>query len=460
MSYADAERLPPQNLEAEQGVLAGIIREPRWADEVRLEGLRPEHFYRASHAETCRALFALADSGRPCDPISVADELTRRGEFDRIGGDDFLAGVMGSVPHAANTGYLAHIVREKARQRALIESASEVLRHAYRGTSTADDLIAAAAARLDALAEDAPRRHDGPLGDAAAEVMGRLARRDRGEYTGLPTGFPELDADTDGLPDRSLVVLGARPAMGKSALAMNVCEHAAFTLGVPSLFVSLEMDRVSLAQRVIASRADVYAHKLRDPGQLSPEDRRALACAAAELAECDRLFVDDAPGRSLAEVAALCRRYRARRGIGLVVIDYLQLVRPDDDGRSRDSRQEQIARISRRLKALARELELPVLALSQLNRAVEHRREGKAHAQARPTMADLRESGQIEQDADLVLLLHRPEYYDPAASPGVAEVIVAKNREGATGTVKLLFRPAFPRFEPFAPGPLPPVEDF
>ncbi|MBX6312722.1 MAG: replicative DNA helicase [Isosphaeraceae bacterium] len=435
------DRLPPQNLEAEQGVLGGILRDNEVLHDI-IPILRIEDFYRDSHQVVYRAIRDLYDQGKPVDAILLAEELIRRGEFEKIGGLDTLEQISNSVPHAANALYHAQIVREKAIVRELIEASNEILREGYANTHTAEELLQMAEQRVFQIAEKQVTGDTVALAEVVTQAMARISARaeTRHPVTGLATGFFELDDLTSGLHPAQLIILAARPSMGKTAFALNLCEHIAVEQRQGVLFVSLEMGQLELAERLLCARARVDGHKLRTGKSMGNRELQMLGKAYEHL-HASPLFIDDTPTRSVLQIAANARRLKLRHGIGLVVVDYIQLI---DAEETRDSRQEQIAKISRRLKTLARELQVPVIALSQLNRAVENRED------RRPRMADLRESGAIEQDADLVLLLHRPEYYDPNDQPGIAELIVAKNRNGATGTIKLTFLKNFMRFENLA----------
>jgi replicative DNA helicase len=434
------DRLPPQNLEAERGVLGGVLLDNDVLHEV-VGLLRVEDFYRDSHQVLYRAIRDLYDRGHAVDSITLSEELTKRGEFAKAGGAEGLAEVLGSVPHAANAKFYAEIVRQKAIVRELIEAANEVLREGYANTHSAADLLEMAEQRVFQIAEDGVTGETVELSDVMTQAMDRIVARSehRHAVTGVGTGFYELDDMTCGFQAGQLIILAARPSMGKTALALNVCEHVAIDQGRAVLFVSLEMGALELAERLLCARAKVDGHKLRT-GNLGQREMVVLGEGYNELSHAP-MFIDDTPTRNMLQITANARRLKLRRELGLVVVDYIQLV---DAEESRDSRQEQIAKISRRLKALARDLKVPVIALSQLNRAVETRED------RRPRMADLRESGAIEQDADMVLLLHRPEYYDPNDQPGIAELIVAKNRSGATGTIKLTFLKNLTRFENLA----------
>jgi replicative DNA helicase len=433
--------LPPQNLEAEQGVLGSILLDNDVLHDV-VGLLDVDHFYRDNHQILYRAIRDLYDLGKAIDAITISDELIRRDQFKAIGGDEFISQILGSVPHAANAKYYAQIVRQTAVSRALIESANHILQDGYSNNFTAEELLEDAERRIFAIAEDQSSSETVELRDVVTQAMDRIAARSEARHpiSGVPTGYYDLDDITGGLQPEQLIILAARPSMGKTAIALNICDHAAVTSKIPVLFVSLEMGRVELAERLLCARSKVDGHKLRTGQNLGTREMTLLGKGYDEL-RASPMFIDDSSSRTMLQITANARRLKLRQSIGMIVVDYIQLIDSDE---SRDSRQEQIAKISRRLKTLAREMKLPVVALSQLNRAVENRED------RRPRMADLRESGAIEQDADMILLLHRPEYYDANDQPGIAEVIVAKNRNGATGTVKLTFLKNFTRFENLA----------
>lgn len=436
-----SDRLPPQNLEAEQGVLGSILLDNDVLHEI-ITFLKAEDFYRDTHQVLFRVIREMYDLGKAIDPITLADELARRGLYAKIGGDEFLEQIVSTVPHAANAKYYAQIVRQKSVQREIIESCNHILREGYSNTLTSDELLELAERRIFDIAEDQTSGDTVELHDVITRAMDRIVRRseERHPVTGVATGFLELDDITGGFQASQLIILAARPSMGKTAMALNICEHAILERNTSVLFVSLEMGEMELAERLLCARSRVDNHKLRTGQNLGHREMTQLGKAYGEL-QAAPMFIDDTPARNMLQVTANARRLKMRQDVGLIIVDYIQLVDAED---GRESRQEQIAKISRRLKTLARELQVPVIALSQLNRNVENRED------RRPRMADLRESGAIEQDADLVLLLHRPEYYDPNDQPGIAEVIVAKNRSGATGTVKLTFLKNITRFENLA----------
>jgi replicative DNA helicase len=437
------DRLPPQNLEAEQGVLGGILRDNEWLHDV-MPILRPEDFYRDNHQVLFRTIREMYDQSRPVDALILSEELRRRQEYDRIGGDETLAAILDSVPHAANTKYYAEIVREKSVQRRVLESAHETLRLGYSNTLTADELLQSAERSIFQINEERARGETVELREVVTQAMNQIAIRaeERHPITGVATGYYDLDDITSGFQGAQLIILAARPSMGKTAFALNIAEYAAVEQRVGVLFVSLEMGQLELAERLLCSRSKVDGDKIRKGKNLHAREMSMLSKGYDELRDAP-IYIDDTPARNMLQITANARRLKLRQDIGLIVVDYIQLIDPES-GEGRDSRQEQISKISRRLKTLARELRVPIIALSQLNRNVENREDRT------PRMADLRESGAIEQDADMVLLLHRPEYYDPNDQPGIAEVIVAKNRNGRTDKVKLTFLKNFMRFENLA----------
>jgi replicative DNA helicase len=437
-----ADRLPPQNIEAEQSLLGSILLDNEVLHEI-IPFLRIEDFYRDAHQLIYAAIRDMYDRNKGIDAVTLAEELTRRDQFEQIGGDETLALITGIVPHSANAQYYAEIVKEKATNRQLIENASEIIREGYSNQFTAQQLLESAERRIFGIAEDQIRGETMELKDIVKQAMDAIAHRaDAGGHavTGIASGLFDLDDVTGGFQPGQLIVLAARPSMGKTALALNICDFVGVNNNVPTLFVSLEMGRIEIADRLLCARCRIDLHNLKTGRNMNMRDLAQLGNAFKELGN-GSVFIDDTPARNMLQVSASARRLKRRHRLGLIILDYIQLVDTED---SRDSRQEQIAKISRRLKTLARDVQVPIIALSQLNRAVENRED------KRPRMADLRESGAIEQDADLVLLLHRPDYYDASDQPGVAELIVAKNRNGATGPIKLTFIKHLTRFENFA----------
>jgi replicative DNA helicase len=437
-----ADRLPPQNLEAEKCLLGSIL----WDNEVLHDVvgiIRAEDFYRDTHQVIFAAIRDLYEGRKGIDAVTLAEELEKRGQFELVGGNEMLAEITGSVPHAANGKYYAEIVRQKSINRQLIEYATEIIRDGYSNEYTGEQLLESAEKKIFSIAEEQVRGDVVEINELLTQAMDRIMARVDSPHavlSGIASGFADLDDITWGFEPGQLIILAGRPSMGKTALALNIAEHVSIHQKVPLLFVSLEMGHMEIADRLLSSRSGIDGHTLRTGRGVSHEQLRALSKAFQELGQ-GQILIDDTPSRNMLQIAANARRLRHRKNIGLVLVDYIQLIDSED---ARDSRQEQIAKISRQLKALARELPVPVIALSQLNRAVESRED------RRPRMADLRESGAIEQDADMVLLIHRPEYYDQNDQPGIAEVIVAKNRNGRTGSVKLTFVKQLTRFDNFA----------
>ncbi|MBV8127751.1 MAG: replicative DNA helicase [Planctomycetaceae bacterium] len=444
-----ADHLPPQNLEAERWLLGGILLDNEVLHEIA-QFLTADDFYRDAHQVIYRAISELYSAGKGVDAVTLADELTRRDQFKQIGGDEMLLEIANSVPHAANARYHAELVRQKSISRQLIQSATEIIREGYSNLFTAQQLLESAEQKIFTIAEDQTRGETHELKEILEKAMHLIEKRavEKHPVTGVGSGFLDLDDLTNGFHADQLIIIAARPSMGKTSLALNICEFATLSQNVPVLMVSLEMADLEVTERLLWSRSRVDSHKLRKGYGLDHRELSKLGKAYVEL-EKAAFFIDSTPARNMLQITASARRLKLRKGLGLIVVDYIQLI---DAEEPRDSRQEQIARISRRLKTLARELHVPVIALSQLNRAVESRED------RRPRMADLRESGAIEQDADIVLLLHRPDYYDVNDQPGLAEVIVAKNRNGPTGSVKLTFLKNLTRFENLSTLAEPPID--
>jgi replicative DNA helicase len=372
----------------------------------------------------------------------VLERLRTAGDLERIGGVNSLTEVLESVPHAAHATHYADIVRDKAMLRSLIDAGSDILREAYDAFDEPRQLVSRAEERIFSILERRTNTEAKGISDVLQEALSRMDARMKNEHAlgGVETGFTELDSLCGGLHNSELSILAARPSMGKTAIAMNIAEHVSMNLKMPVLFVSLEMACLELADRLLCSSARVNGHRLRN-GTISQEDRRRLVQKSSEISSAP-LFIDDAPGRTLTEIAAVARRLKRKQGLSLIVIDYLQLIEPDNP---RDPRQEQVARIARRLKMMSRELDIPVLCLAQLNRQAEASRDN------RPRLNHLRESGAIEQDADVVFFVHREEYYqtndeDRERTKGQAEIIIAKQRNGPVGDIKLLWQSDFTRF--------------
>jgi replicative DNA helicase len=429
-------RLPPHNTDAEQGTIGAVLLDNDTLHEI-ITIVRVDDFYRPEHQEIWRAILALYDRGVPIDPMTLIDELNERGTFDQIGGDEALSQILSSTPIAANGVYYAQIVQQHAIRREVIEASNAALREAYGRQHTAGELLEHAEGRLFAIASS---RCSGDV--VGSEQLGRdtfdhIEARSNGGVAGLETGFRDFDDQMGGMPNKGLIILAGRPSAGKTALALNIVDHAVVSLGQPALVVSLEMGREEVYERMLVARARVDGTRLRR--QHIAHDVMQRIGQADAILRAAPLHVDEGPTRTASQIAALSRRQSLRTGLALLVVDYVQLVEVDESAGA--TLNEQLGKVSRRLKILAKELNAPVLLLSQLNRASENREDH------RPRMADLRASGALEQDADQVLLLHRPDYYDPNDQPGIAELIVAKNRNGPTGTIRLTFTKASARFD-------------
>jgi replicative DNA helicase len=379
------DRLPPQNLEAERGVLGSLLLDPHCCDEVSLH-LRADDFHVDANRLLYTHLLDMHNEGVTIDALLLVERLNRHGDLERAGGMAYLTEVAQSVPTAANAVHYARIVHDKATLRSLIHACTEVLRDAYDHSQEARDLLARAEETVFKILETQSVNQALPMRDVLKEALARLdTRLARGEGVGAtPTGFTDFDALTGGLHDSELVILAARPSMGKTALACNIAEHVAIECNRATLFVSLEMSRLELAERMLCSRGRINSHKLRS-GFVSPTDRRKLVDVFSQMSEAP-LYIDDSPTRSVSEIAATARRFKRRCNLGLVVVDYLQMIEPDNP---KDPRHEQVGKMARRLKGLAREIRIPVLCLAQLNRQAEATKDN------RPRLNHLRESGAI-----------------------------------------------------------------
>jgi replicative DNA helicase len=437
-----SERLPPQNDKAERSVLGSLLRDNNTINEV-VNLIRADCFYSDRNQKIFQAITAIYDKAQPVDIVILADELKKLGQLEDTGGYGYLAELWDAAPTAANVEYYAKIVREKAITRSLITASNEIARDAYDQAQPADELLGQAERKILEIAHIGATGQTYDLAEALNQAFDRIDQRtSRGEKetTGLATGFTDLDHITAGLQKSELVILAARPSVGKTAFSLNMIRHMIVEEQAPVFFVSLEQARVELAERLLCSQARVNSHNLRR-GDLSAEELQKLIEAGDTLRRT-KLFIDDTPAQGMLRIAANARRLKKRHDIRLVCIDYLQLIEPEN---RRDSRQEQVSQISRRLKFLARELEIPVMALAQVNRGSEDRQDHK------PRLSDLRESGAIEQDADTAMILHRRDKTDPAQIDDEIEVIVAKQRNGPTGEIMLVYRKSFMRYENYAP---------
>ncbi|HVO66841.1 MAG TPA: replicative DNA helicase [Syntrophales bacterium] len=438
-------KLPPQNLEAEQSVIGGILLDNQSLNSV-LEILEVDDFYSEAHRKIFAAIVELYDKNEPSDLITLSNILKSKNQLDQAGGVSYLSSLADNVPSAANISHYSKIVREKATLRRLIGTATEILNKSYNSGVDIDTVLDEAEHAIFEISENKIRPAFSPFKDIIKESVKTIEKLyERKELvTGVPTGFEKIDDKTSGLQKSDLIIIAGRPSMGKTAFALNIAQHAALDANIPVAIFSLEMSKEQLALRMLSSEAQVDSQRIRK-GFLGEADWPKLIAAAGRLSEA-QIFIDDSPAITALEMKAKARRLKAEVDLGLIILDYLQLMR---SGGYKESREQEISEISRSLKALAKELNVPVVALSQLNRKVEDR------SDKRPQMADLRDSGAIEQDADLIAFIYRDEVYNKSEEnpeKGLAEIIIGKQRNGPTGMVKLLFREQFTRFETLARG--------
>ncbi|HEX9165999.1 MAG TPA: replicative DNA helicase [Gemmatimonadales bacterium] len=435
-------RTPPWSPEAEQAVLGAMLIDQDAALRA-VELLRPEMFYREAHRRLFRVMSTLTDARIVLDHVTLRDELTRRGELDDAGGVEYLAELVDAVPTAANIEFHANIVKEKAILRRLIDAATSIVSDAYAGKSSANELLDSAESRVFQISQD--RRDEGfsRIKEMLWPTMERIETLQKSgkSITGVPSGFVDLDEMTSGFQRSELIIVAARPSMGKTSFCLNIATHAALEGHGVAIF-SLEMSKDALVQRMLCAEARVDSQLVRR-GMLRDHDFTKLARAAGILQGAP-IWIDDLPAQTLLEMRSKARRLKAEYDLGMIVVDYLQLMRSPEYS---DNRVQEISDISRSLKALARELEVPVVALSQLSRASEQR-----GGERKPILSDLRDSGAIEQDADVVVFIHRPEMYqkednEGRSLEGIAEIIVAKHRNGPTGTLDLHFEKSITRFD-------------
>ena len=432
------DRIPPQNIEAEQAVLGAIFLEPS-SLIVTSEILIPEDFYRSAHQKIFNVMLKLNDEGKAVDLITVMEDLAATKGLEEVGGVTYLSELAGSVPTAANVEYYARIVEEKSLLRRLIRTATNIAQEGYSREDEVEELLGEAEKNI---MEVAQRKNSGSFQNIK-DVLVRtydnieeLANR-KGDVTGIPTGFAELDRMTAGFQRNDLIIVGARPSVGKTAFALNIAQNVATKTDETVAIFSLEMGAEQLVMRMICAEGNINAQNLRT-GDLTDEDWRKLTMAMGSLSNAG-IYIDDTPGVRIGEIRSKSRRLKQEHGLGMILIDYLQLIQ--GNGRSGENRQQEVSEISRSLKALARELEVPVIALSQLSRGVEQRQD------KRPMMSDIRESGSIEQDADIVAFLYRDDYYDKESeNKNIIEIIIAKQRNGPTGTVSLAFVKEYNKF--------------
>ena len=431
-------KVPPHDIEAEQAVIGSMLTDK---DSVisAIEVLKPEDFYREDNRVIFEAILNLYNRADPIDIITLKAELVSLGKFEQIGGIEYLAVLPEKVPTTANVEKYIRIVEEKSMMRTLIRTANELINLGYDGTEDVEDIMDVAEKKIFNIMQKRNQKGYSSMKDILVDTFTKLEElyNRKQHITGVPTGFSDLDYKTAGLHNSDLILVAARPAMGKSAFALNIATNAALRGNVPVAIFSLEMSKEQMANRILCSEAMVDSNKVRT-GRVEDEDWAKLAMASGELSEAG-IFIDDTPGISVMEIRAKCRKLKLEKNIGLVVIDYLQLVQGSN--KRVNSREQEISEISRSLKILAKEINVPVIALSQLSRAPEQRPDH------RPMLSDLRESGAIEQDADIVMFLYRDDYYnEESEKKNIAEVIIAKHRAGSTGTVELLWLGNFTKF--------------
>ncbi len=431
-------KIPPHDIEAEQAILGSMLTDQDAVIDA-IEVLKPEDFYREDNKYVYQAIVNLYNRGEPIDIITVKDELTSIQKFEAVGGIEYLALLPDKVPLVANANKYINIVEEKSILRQLIKAANEIQSLGYEQTEEIDNIIDQSEKKIFDIMQGKNQKGYTAIKDVLIETFADLEKlyNQKEPITGVPTGFADLDYKTAGLHNSDLILVAARPAMGKSAFALNIATHAAVNAKVPVVIFNLEMSKSQLVNRMLCSEAMVDSNKIRT-GKIDEEDWVKLATALGPLSEAP-IYIDDTPGISISEIRAKCRKLKLEKNIGLVVIDYLQLIQ--GSGKRNASREQEISEISRSLKILAKELDVPVIALSQLSRAAEARQDH------RPMLSDLRESGAIEQDADIVMFLYRDDYYNPDSDKkNIAEVILAKHRAGSTGTVELLWMGSFTKF--------------
>ncbi|SFC17239.1 primary replicative DNA helicase [Bacillus sp. OV322] len=432
------DRIPPQNVEAEQAVLGAIFLEPS-SLTVTSEMLIPEDFYRSSHQKIFNVMLNLNDEGKAVDLITVTEQLAAAKNLEEVGGVSYLSELAASVPTAANIEYYARIVEEKSLLRRLIRTATNIAQEGYSREDEVENLLGEAEKNI---MEVAQRKNSGAFQNIK-DVLVRtydnievLTNR-KGDVTGIPTGFAELDRMTAGFQRNDLIIVAARPSVGKTAFALNIAQNVATKTEENVAIFSLEMGAEQLVMRMLCAEGNINAQNLRT-GSLTDEDWRKLTMAMGSLSNAG-IYIDDTPGVRIGDIRSKCRRLKQEHGLGMILIDYLQLIQ--GNGRSGENRQQEVSEISRSLKALARELQVPVIALSQLSRGVEQRQD------KRPMMSDIRESGSIEQDADIVAFLYRDDYYDKESeNKNIIEIIIAKQRNGPVGTVSLAFVKEYNKF--------------
>ena len=433
-------KVPPHDLEAEQAVLGSMLTD-KDAVIASIEVLRPESFYRDDNKIIYEAILNLYSKSEPIDIITIKAELSSLGKFEQIGGLEYLASLPDKVPTTANVQKYINIVEEKWILRNLIRTGNEIIDLSYDNTEDVEDIMNNAEKKIFSITQNKSQRGYTPIKEILVESFNQLEElyNKKQHITGVPSGFPDLDRITAGFHGSELILIAARPAMGKSAFALNIAANAATKANVPVAVFSLEMSKEQIGNRILCSEAMVDSNKVRT-GKLDEDDWSKLAETIGPLSETE-IYVDDTPGISIMEIRSKCRKLKNDKNIGLIIIDYLQLIQASN--RRNGTREQEISEISRSLKILAKELDVPVIALSQLSRSVE-KRPGK---EKRPMLSDLRESGAIEQDADIVMFLYRDDYYnEETEKQGLTELIIAKHRSGSTGKVDLMWISEYTKF--------------
>jgi replicative DNA helicase len=436
MSELFLDRTPPQNIEAEQAVLGSIFLD-REALFRAMESLKAEDFYRTSHQHIFEVMMELNDNDQPVDLVTVTSELHDRKWLDEVGGVSYLSDLANSVPTAANIDYYTQMVEEKSILRRLIKTATQIVSSGYAGQDELQEILNQAERNI--LDISGGRTNDGfiPIKDVLVETYERIEtlHNSSSEMTGIPSGYRDLDKMTSGFQRSDLIILAARPSVGKTAFALNVAQNVAARAGETVAIFSLEMSAPQLVQRMLCAEGNIDANRMRT-GTFQEPDWEKLTMAIATLSKAG-IYIDDTPGITVSQIRSKCRRLKAESGLGIILIDYLQLIQ----GSGKENRQQEISAISRTLKGIARELDCTVIALSQLSRAVEQRQD------KRPMLSDLRESGSIEQDADIVAFLYRDDYYDhESENKNVIEILIAKQRNGPVGKVELAFLKEYNKF--------------
>ncbi len=432
------DKVPPHSTEAEQSVLGSLLLDKEILPDIAVK-LKSEDFYMEQHREIYEAILDLFDDNKPVDLVTVSEQLTKRGTLQKVGDFEYLSNLATAVPTTANAPHYAQIIEDKSLLRKLIQAAVQIQKKGYEATDDALNVLNDAEKYIYDIVQNRNQTGLISISDVLEVTFSRLEElyNHAGEFTGVPSGFTDLDRKTAGFQKSDLILVAARPAMGKTSFALNIAAYAAIQRQIPVALFSLEMSKEQLVTRIISSESLVELERMRS-GKLEDEDWKKMAHSLSPMSRAP-IYIDDNAGISVMEILSKCRRLKMRRGLGLIVIDYLQLMQ----GRKRtENRQQEISEISRSLKIMAKELEVPVIALSQLSRAPEMRTSNH-----RPILSDLRESGAIEQDADLVMFLYRDDYYnEDSEKKNISEVIIAKHRNGSIGTVELAWVPQYTKF--------------